>query len=258
MRLVKMKTQILKNKTRNIFLFSVALLLTGCFGFPTDWDVELWEQKIEGSNMSIYKFDAWGGRDSHVAGYKIKDSSKGFTQEDVLKSDGFSTLRGIPSNDLIMVINTIRPENEEPNSNVPVSNSQTKIEGISIDLETYRYNGTVSGNCTLKSYKFKTFEETRDSLIFYDNDSQFVNGKNYKRISVPKGNVYLMTTKDNKYVVRIVYSDLLVFDDLTLSKGIKICRHTKYFDTVDSVKVSDFTDYGIYKPVKQNKNYAQQ
>ena len=235
---------------KSFYLLSVALILSGCFGFPTKWDTELWEQKIEGSNLSIYKFDAWGGRDSHVAGLKIKDSSKGFTQNDVLKGDGFSTFKTIPSKELIEVIKTVRPENGEDNSNIPVSKESFVIEGINLNQETYVYNGTVTGNCILQAFDFQTFEETRDSLIFYDNESQFVNWPGYKRISIPKGNVYLMTSKDNKYVSRVVYEDLLIFDDLTKSKGIQICRHTKYFDPIDSIQISDFSDYGIYKPVK--------
>ena len=62
-----------------------------------------------------------GGRDTHVAGLKIKESSKGFTQNDVLKGDGFSTFKSIPSRDLIEVIKTIRPESGEDNSKMPVS-----------------------------------------------------------------------------------------------------------------------------------------
>jgi len=238
------------NKKSNYLYVFILICIGGCFGFPTKWSIELWEQKIEGSNLSIYKFDAWGGRDTHVAGLKIKESSKGFTQKDVLKGDEFSSLRAIPSKDTIKAINTIRPQNGESNSNLPISNIRYEIECVTIDQETYRYDGTVSGNCTLKSYHFKAFEEKRDSLVFYDNDSQFVNGKDFKRISVPKGNVYLMTSKDNKYVARVVYEELLIFEDLIKSKGIKICRHTKYFDPTDSTKVSDFSDYGIYKPVK--------
>ncbi len=235
---------------KTLYVLTVTVILSGCFGYPTKWDIELWEQKIEGTNLSIYKFDAWGGRDSHVAGLKIKDSSKGFTQNDVLKGNGFSIFNTIPSKDSLYVLKTVRPDNGETNLNKPVSKDRFVIEGINIYQDTYTYNGAVTGNCILKAFDFKTFEETRDSLIFYDNESQFVNWPGYERISIPKGNVYLMTTKDNKYVARVVYEDLLTFEDLTKSKGIQICRHTKYFDPIDSIHISEFSDYGIYKPVK--------
>tara|TARA_R110001592_G_scaffold25765_4_gene97493 strand:- start:1027 stop:1770 length:744 start_codon:yes stop_codon:yes gene_type:complete len=235
---------------RNYCLFFVVLIISGCFDFPTEWDIQLWEQKIEDSNLSIYKFDAWGGRDSNVSGLRIKDSSDGFTQEDVLKGDELSTFRAIPSKSLIQVFNTIRPENGESNSNIAISSKVFEIAGITINQETYRYNGTVSGICNLKSYYFKTFEETRDSLIFYENDSQFVNGTNFNSISIPKGNIYLISSKDNEYVERVVYHDLLIFHNLSTSKGVEICRHVKYFDPMDSIRVSEFSDYGIFKPVK--------
>ena len=70
------------------FQLTILILMSGCLDYPTDWDIELWEQKIENSNLSVYKFDAWGGRDSNASGLKIIESSKGFTQKDVLKEDG--------------------------------------------------------------------------------------------------------------------------------------------------------------------------
>ena len=170
--------------------------MSGCLGYPTDWDIELWEQKIENSDFSVYKFDAWGGRDSHVFGLKIIESSKGFTQDDVMKEDEFSFFKSIPNIENLKVIKTIRQTGK--NSNKPIEKKSYKIRGITVNRETYEYNGAVTGICTLKSYHFKSFEETRDSLIFYHNKSQFVNGKNYDRISIPKGNVYLMTSKDNQ------------------------------------------------------------
>jgi len=240
----------IRRLVRKYCLAYVVLILSGCFGIPTEWDIEIWEQKIEGSNLSIYKFDAWGGRDTHVAGFKLKDSSKGFTQNDVLNGDGFSALKRIPNKQIVEVIKTIRPEKQQAISNTPVAKESFSKEGVIISQETYLYGGAVIGICVLQSYKFKNFDETRDSLIFYGNESQFVDGPEHKRISIPKGNIYLMTSKDNKYVSRVVYDDILIFEDLTKSHNIQICRHTKFFDPIDTIKISQFSDYGIYKPVK--------
>lgn len=233
---------------KSIYLLSVALILLGC---STEWNMELWEQKIEGSNLSVYKFYAWGGFDTTVSGLKIKDSSIGFTQEDVLKGDGFSAFKTIPNKDLIKVIKTVRPPKGVPNSNVPISTENFVIEGININQKSYLYDGSVKEKCTLQAYNFHRFEETRDSLIFFDNESQFVGWKGKDRISIPKGNVYLMTSIDNEYVIRIVYEDILIFEDLTISGGIEICRRTNFFNPIDSIRVSEFSDYGIYKPVKK-------
>ncbi|WP_066223378.1 hypothetical protein [Formosa haliotis] len=59
-----------------IFYLCLIIQLYGC-GFG-DWDVTLYEQKIEDSSNVIYEFDAWGGLDSHSAGYVIMDSTKQF------------------------------------------------------------------------------------------------------------------------------------------------------------------------------------
>ena len=222
--------------------------MSGCLGYPTKWEIELWEQKIEDSNLSVYKFDAWGGRGSNVSGLKIIESSKGFTQEDVLKEDEFSFFKSIPNIDNLEVIRTTHHTGKS--SNKLLRKKSYQIKGITVNQETYEYTGIVTGICTLKSYYFRSFEETRDSLIFYHNESQFSNGKEHDRISIPKGNVYLMTSKDNQLLARVVYSDLVIFEDDVKSNGIEICRMTKYFDPIDEIKTSEFSDYGIYKPVK--------
>jgi len=222
--------------------------MSGCFGCPTEWDIQLWEQKIENSNLSICKFDAWGGRDSAVPGFKIIESSKGFTQDDVLKGDEFSYLKSIPNKDSLEVMKIVKPKNG--NSNKSINKKSYQIKGIKVNQETYEYNDTVTGICTLKSYYFKSFKETRDSLIFYHNKSKFVNGTNHDRISIPKGNIYLMTSADNQILAKVVYSDLLIFENEKKSNGIKICRMTKHFAPIDEISASEFSDYGIYKPVK--------
>jgi hypothetical protein len=38
---------------KNKILIITFILITSCLGISTDWDVVLWEQKIEDSNLSI-------------------------------------------------------------------------------------------------------------------------------------------------------------------------------------------------------------
>ncbi len=74
--------------------FLLVLPLYGC-GFA-EWNVELYVQKIEGTSKCLYKYDAWGGRDSHIAGYVVLDSTEKF--EINSRNDlGFYYLQEVPT-----------------------------------------------------------------------------------------------------------------------------------------------------------------
>lgn len=236
-----------KEKMKNSILIVISVLIAGCLGCSTDWDIEIWEQKIEHSNLSIYIFDAWGGRDTHVFGLKIKETEKGFTQNDVMKGNEFDYLKSIPNKETIEVLKVIRQSSR--NSNIPLSKKNYKIKGINVTQEIYKYNGKPIREHSLKKYKFKTFKETRDSLIFYQNKSQLVNGLDFNRIAIPKGNVYLMAV--NQKLARVVYEDFLILEDEKSNTRNKITTSTKYFSPIDEINISDFSDYGIYKPVRE-------
>lgn len=239
----------------------VALILTLLISISscmrTNWSVELWEQKIENSNYSVYKYDAWGGRDTHLAGYKVLDSVDGFKQRDVLESHGFSYLKSIPNRDTITIVSLSRKTGE---NTIPVLLKSTEYRdfiSLIMKTNTYEYNGESTKKSFLKSYRFKSFQETRDSLIFFSNRSQFVDGIDYERISIPKGNILLMTSKDNRKVVRIIYEDIVIpyneeGNDLVEGEAAnkKLYRPTIYFDPIEDIDLSEFSDYGIFKPVK--------
>ena len=59
-----------------------------------------------------------------------------------------------------------------------------------------------------------------------------------------------MTSNDNLKLARVVYSALVVFQNKKENNASKICRMTKYFDPIDEIDTDEFSDYGIYKPVK--------
>lgn len=55
------------------------LVLSSCGLGLGEWNIsELYAQKIEGTSKILYKYDAWGGRDSHASGYVILDSTEIF------------------------------------------------------------------------------------------------------------------------------------------------------------------------------------
>jgi len=241
---------------KNVYIAIIFIVtLSSCI--RTEWSIELWRQKIENSNLSVYKYDAWGGRDSHIAGYKILDSLERFQQEDVLENHGFSFLKSIPNRDKINALSLLR---KTADNKIPVilkSIEYQKFGSLTLKTTKYEINGVSSRKSSLRSYHFKSFKETRDSLIFLSNDSQFVNGKNHERISIPKGNIYLMTSKDNKKVLRITYENIIIPDNNEGNELLegeigtrKVISQTIYFAPTEDVNLSEFSDYGIYKPVK--------
>jgi hypothetical protein len=122
-----------------------------------------------------------------------------------------------------------------------------KINNLTICIDGFH---DFRGSKKIPSYehfRFKSFKETRDSIVFYSNYSNFVDGIDYDRIAIPKGNVYLKTSKDNLKVTRITSEKVIFVED---DEEIKIYSATKVFDPIDEIKTIEFTNYGIYKPVK--------
>ncbi|AXG69526.1 hypothetical protein KORDIASMS9_01749 [Kordia sp. SMS9] len=216
------------------------MLCVSCF-FSTSWDVELWEQKIENSNYSIYKFDAWGGRDSHVSGMKLLNAAEGFQQSDVMSGHQISYLTSIPSKHQIDGIFRDRIRARE----TPIP----KIAGAINTIKSYEDFSGRNSECLYKAYTFQSFKEDRDHITFYTNESKFVDGTDYDEITVPKGNIYIMTDSTNTIVKRINCDHVKFITD-SVTADIKICIDKKYFEPKHEIKLSEFTDYGIYKPVK--------
>lgn len=230
---------VILTKEMKHFVFLI-LIIFCCLSCRTKWDVALWRQKIEGSKLSLYKFDAWGGRDTHVPGVIILDSLAGFKQSDVLEGDDISFLKSIPNKD---TINVIYSSQDNDNQNI----DNYKISNLVVNTTICDFNDRTTKGCLLKCYDFKSFQETRDSLIFFSNTSRSVNGQDFDRISVPKGNLYLMTSNDNKKVVNVTSEKVMFHDNKKIPR---ISITTIEFYPIGDVKVTEFSDYGIYKPVK--------
>src|SRR3954466_15555559 len=80
-------------------LFGLLFSLYGC-GFG-QWKVAgLYVQKIEGTSKLLYKYDAWGGRDSHSSGYVILDSTETF-EVDLNQDLPFYYLMEIPNKKVV-------------------------------------------------------------------------------------------------------------------------------------------------------------
>ncbi len=246
---------------KSILTFIIIISLTSCI--DTNWSIELWRQKIENSNLSVYKYDAWGGRDTQLAGFKVLDSIAGFTQKDIYDNQGFSYLESIPNKDTITVI-SLSSRTDNNKDVILTSLKETDYKNYILKFKSIEYNKYSSIKTVFENYRFKSFKETRDSLIFFNNKSKFVNGKNHERISIPKGNIYLMTSPDNQTVVRITYDDVKIPTKETghelqekESTPNKLIQSTIYFDPIEEISITEFSNYGIYKPVKSINNNGQ-
>ena len=84
---------------RQIIFSILIFILYGCES--PKWNIsELYAQKIEGTSKILYKYDAWGGRDSHVSGFIILDSTKPF-EIDLKNNLSLLNLSEIPNKEKI-------------------------------------------------------------------------------------------------------------------------------------------------------------
>lgn len=153
---------------RCLITILVLLLFTSC-NYDTTWNIQLWEQKIENSEFSIYKFNAWGGRDTNVSGMKLLNSNIGFQQSDVMKGEKLSYLISIPNKNKIEGVFRLDRANVQDKSFPKIKNTEISIKG-------YKNFNIKKGECSYEDFNFESFKEIRDSIIFYSNKAKFVNG----------------------------------------------------------------------------------
>lgn len=206
-----------------------------------EWNITLYEQKIEGTSKAIYKYDAWGGRDSNVNGFAILDTTETFTIQRIEKLP-ISQLNGIPSKNLIKAIGT-ESSKEETDFN-PIATEKIKSEGMNIEIKNYKSNSFRKKSQGLWRYDFEKFEETRDSLFFYDLDDNISMEKSHiDSLKIKKGNV-IIRQKEDKNIIQIVIDNLILSND---GKDNLISNRTYYLKPKKETKSDQFSDYGIFK-----------
>ena len=154
-------------KDKIMILFISVILLSGC-GFEklAEWDIsELYAQKIEGTSKILYKYDAWGGRDSHVSGFIILDSTQTF-KIDLKNTLPFYNLSAIPNRSKIEGIKheCYNSCGEEYHNATPIF-SPIKIEnsdseGIGLITKIYQNRGLSERDRGLRGdFIFEKFTE---------------------------------------------------------------------------------------------------
>ena len=134
-----------------------------------EWDITLYEQKIEGTSKAIYKYDAWGGRDSHKSGYTILDTSRNFSMSNISKLP-IDKLNGIPTSKIVKAIERNWPAEENELSFEPIDSYDIKTNGIIFSILKYQRNALREKARKTWWYDYSDFKETRDSLEFYHLD----------------------------------------------------------------------------------------
>ena len=201
-------------KLKLFIIFSIFLIFYGCGFGKTEWQIdELYMQKIEGTSKVIYKFSAWGGRDSNARGFMILDSAEAF-EVDYQHILPFYQLSEIPDrNGIEGIAHDCYGTCGDPYYNSvpifkPMKTEQTKINDIKLTNRIYQYKGYSEHTKGLEKYVFEKFRETKDSLFFYNlNDVESMNGKHLDQLKVKKGEIYIVFKKNNE-IKKIIVNEV--------------------------------------------------
>ena len=240
-------------KDKIMILFISVILLSGC-GFEklAEWDIsELYAQKIEGTSKILYKYDAWGGRDSHVSGFIILDSTQTF-KIDLKNTLPFYNLSAIPNRSKIEGIKheCYNSCGEEYHNATPIF-SPIKIEnsdseGIGLITKIYQNRGLSERDRGLRGdFIFEKFIETRDSIYFFNlNEVKYVDNKHLDELKLKKGEVYL-TKNENDEIISIVINQTTI----NPANNEIIEAGTYFLSPENKISISAFSNRGIFKQV---------
>ena len=244
-------------KSKFFFFTIISFCLLSC-GFEKlgDWDIsELYAQKIEGTSKILYKYDAWGGRDSHVYGFIILDSTKTF-KIDLNNTLALYNLSEIPNK---LKIEGVKHEcynscaeqyyKTEPIF-LPMKIDNSQSDGLNIETKIYQYRGLTEKDRGLRGdFVFEKFTETKDSIYFFNlKEEKYVDNKQLNELKIKKGEVYLNENETGEITK-------IIINQTTLNpRNNEIIETLTYFLTPNNkIKSSDFSDRGIFKEVKIKK-----
>ncbi|REC59407.1 hypothetical protein DRF65_26230 [Chryseobacterium pennae] len=235
-------------------ILSLIILCSCGFGI-TEWRIDqLYKQKIEGTSNVIYYFNAWGGRDSNRSGFIILDSTKHF-QVEVENILPIYHLSQIPNqNNIEGITHECYGTCGDPYyKSIPIFKPMkvniSSENGIKLTTRTYQYKGYSEHERGLERYVFEKFKETKDSLFFYNlNDVESMNGIHLDELKVKKGEIYLLSDKNDNI-------GKIIVDDVTLNSrtnSIEKIRHVT-LTSKNKIRNKDFSERGIFREIK-NKN----
>ncbi|MDQ1161313.1 hypothetical protein QE422_001681 [Chryseobacterium sp. SORGH_AS 447] len=242
----------MKKRTLYVFNFIIMFSIYGCNSSLGKWNVdELFAQQIEGSSKLLYKYNAWGGRDSNANGFVILDSTKEF-KIDLSEELPFYYLSDIPKNFKISGIthdcyNSCGENYYKTNPIFKVMKTENMISNeINITTRIFQYRGYSEKDYSLERYVFEKFKETKDSLFFFNlNDVESENGIHLNELKLRKGEVYLQES-DKRLINKIIINEVKLSSKNNNIEYIRTVHLTPKYQT----KSSEFSKRGIFKPVK--------
>ena len=216
----------------------ISIFLSNC---KRSWDVTLYAQKIEKSSKILYKYDAWGGRDTNKSGYTVLDSTVLFDVDKIVELP-ISYFYDIPTRKAINMLETALPNNEGAVSYFPIKIIHLNAEGINVTIKKYQYNAISDVQSGLRDYTFSSFNETRDSLRFFDlNDTKSLIKDHRDSLKFKKTNVVIRQLKSNE-IISIDIEDLV-----TTPKDSLISIKTYFLKPKNKLTSDKFSDHGIFK-----------
>lgn len=228
------------------------LFFQGCSWGIGKWNIsELYALKIEGSSKIIYKYDAWGGRDTIVSGYIVLDSTETF-KVDINEKLPFYFLSDIPNKITIAGVShkcaNSCGDNYYKSTPIyePIDFEVSEKENIKIKHSVYQSRGFSERGGGLERFHFESYKEKRDSIFFYNlNDVESLNGKHLDSLKLKKKMVFIQEN-ENSEIIKLVFEDLVT----NTENNEIISNKTYYLTPKNKTSVESFSDYGIFKPVK--------
>jgi len=233
---------------KTIIIIATVFLNMSC---DRSWKIsDLFVQKIENSSKVIYKYDAWGGRDSYIFGYTILDSTQVFDINNV-ESLPFQYFETIPTKQNISGVDCEELDDQiAPNKTfIPLKIKDSEEKGIKIKTKIFQNEGFVIRNQGYKRYQFETFKESRDSIFFYNlNDVVSFEPEHLDILKFKKTNIFIRTKSSS------IVSTISI-EDLKLSPKDEIISNIRYDLTPkNKTDIRSFSNTGIFKQVKLPKN----
>jgi len=239
----------MKIKILKLLLLAPLLFTSGC-GIG-EWTLsELYVQKIEGTSKVLYKYDAWGGRDSNANGFIILDASATF-KVDLRNELPFYRLSGIPNASKIEGVthDCYGSCGAQYYKSQPIfktmKTDRSVHGGISVTTRIFQYRGFSEKERGLERYAFERFKETRDSLFFYNlDDVESMDGRHLDELKIRKGEIYLQQDASGQLTKIIAH-------EVRLSASTNAIEHSRtvFLTPKNKMMAAELSERGLFRAV---------